>query len=173
MKLLTNRIIMFLIAIMCFCSFAYACYAQIYQHAMPCPLCIVERIVIVAIGIFAFLFALHNPQNFLIRIYGVILLCIELLGLKIAIRHVELINTPIDELPQQCTLPINILFKKLPLNRFLHTILSGDAECAKMNWTILGISAPTLVLLFFVALLVLTCIIVFRKKETKKKFYIN
>jgi disulfide bond formation protein DsbB len=39
-------------------------------------------------------------------------------------------------------MPLDILFKKIPLGGFINTILSGTAECAMVSWKVFGFSGP-------------------------------
>lgn len=138
-----------IIFILCSGALAYAYYSQFAKGIEPCPLCIAERIIIAAIGLFSLIFAIHNNLSILNRIYSFFIIGITIFGIKIAAHHIWLMNLPPDQQPQSCGMPLEVLYQRVPLNSFLHTILQGDAECAKVNWTIFGLTGPQSALLLF------------------------
>ena len=166
MKLLNNRTIYFAIAVLATISIAYAFYAEFYQHIEPCPLCIVQRVIIGVIAILAFIFAIHNPQNFISKIYSIVLIAISTFEIKTAVHHQWLMNLPPEQQPLSCGMPLSVLFKKVPLNSFLHTVLQGDAECSKVTWVIFGITPPIALIILCSTTILLCLIILFRKKPT-------
>lgn len=140
---------------MCAGSLLYAYYAQFVLGKEPCPLCIAERIIIVATGLLGLIFAIHSPKGIVNKIYSIIIILITLFGVKIAVHHIWLMNLPIDQQPVSCGMPLNILFQRVTLNSFIHTVLQGDAECGKINWKILGMTGPEAVLLLCIFIIVL------------------
>ncbi|MFN8771273.1 MAG: disulfide bond formation protein B [Neisseriaceae bacterium] len=164
--MINKRILLFLVFLMCTISILYAIFAQYHQFASPCPLCIAQRIIIASVGLLALLFAIHNPQNILIRIYGMILTCISIFGIKVAAHHIWLINLPPDQQPTSCGIPLDILYKKIPLNSFIGHILKGDAECGKVNWNILGMNGPTAVIVLL-SIIILICLYIIFASQNK------
>ncbi|MCE2706517.1 MAG: disulfide bond formation protein B [Proteobacteria bacterium] len=171
--MLNKRLLFVLIAILSALSIFYAFYVQYYQNIEPCPLCIAERIIIGIIAILAILFAVHNPQNFLLRIYGFIVGGFAVFGIKVAAKHLWLISLPADKQPLSCGMPLDMLYKKIPLNSFISYILKGDGECSRVNWTILGISAPTAVIILCSLVTIMSLYIIFAKKNDLdcRRFY--
>ena len=141
-----NKIFL-IIFVLCLASVAYALYAELYLNATPCPLCIAQRVIIAGIGLLALIFAIHNPHNWLKYIYNLIIAGLAIFGIKVAAHHIWLINLPPEKQPLSCGMPLEILYKKLPLNNFISHILQGDAECGKVNWIIFGVNAPTAVVI--------------------------
>ena len=164
MKLPNNRTIYFAIAFLATISLAYAFYAEFYQHIEPCPLCIAQRVIIGVIALLAFIYAIHNPQNFVNKIYSLVLVALSAFGIKTAAHHQWLMNLPPEQQPLSCGMPLDVLFKKVPLNSFLHTVLQGDAECGKVTWMIFGITPPIAVITLCSTIIFLCSIILFRKK---------
>lgn len=161
---ISNRTSFLIIMFLCVFSLAYAYYAEYYLEQEPCPLCIVERIIIGSIGILSLIYAIHNPKNFISRIYGMIIAGLAIFNIKIAAHHVWLTNLPPEKRPLSCGLPLDILYDQLTLTNFIHKILQGDAECAQINWRIFGLLAPTAVIIVCSIITLLSLIIVFRKK---------
>ncbi len=170
MKLPNNRTIYFVIAILATMSLAYAFYAEFYQHIEPCPLCIAQRVIIGVIGILAFVYAIHNPQNFINKIYGIILIALSAFGIKTAAHHQWLMSLPPEQQPLSCGMPLEVLFKKVPFNNFLDTVLKGDAECGKVTWLIFGITPPIAVITLCSSIILLCLIVLFRKQPVPRSY---
>ena len=60
----------------------------------PCPLCISQRIAIIAVGFFAALACLHNPKKIGLKIYVVLQISAAALGAGIAGRHLWIQSLP-------------------------------------------------------------------------------
>lgn len=121
---------------------AFALYAQLYQGADPCPLCIAQRVFYTLIAFFALCALFNNCKSWGNLIYAIIILGIALFGVKIAHHHVWLQSLPPEQWPASCGMPLEILYKKVPLSGFIKTVLTGTAECAAVDWKIMGISGP-------------------------------
>lgn len=161
-NIVTRRIAFGIIFLFCLLSITYAYYAQFRYGVEPCPLCIAQRIIYGAIGVVSLVAFIHNTRRAGNWGYGIILIGISLLGIKTAYHHVWLQQLPPDQLPTSCGMPLSILYKKIPLSGFIHTILSGSAECALVNWNIFGIAAPLVsmygyIVLALASLYVLIC----------------
>jgi len=117
-----------------------AYYAQFVNNADPCPLCIAQRVIYAAIALVSLIAAIHGAKKTGTFIYNLVLAGITIFGIKTAYHHVWLQSLPPSEWPASCGMPLNILYKQVPLTGFLHTILSGSAECAMASWKIFGIS---------------------------------
>src|SRR5271167_945901 len=128
--------------LVCLGLLAYAYYAQKYLHLEPCPLCIFQRIGVAAIAL-AFLLALvHNPKGWGSRVYGVLIFVAAAVTLCVAARHVWIQHLPADQVPT-CGASLNYLLDIFPLTEVIRTVLTGSGECAKINWTLFGLSMPT------------------------------
>lgn len=165
-KKTSSRKILFIIALLCILSIAYAYYAQFHLGYEPCPLCIAERVILAIIGLLALIYAIHNPLGWVRRIYGVVLISIAIFGIKVAAHHQWLINLPADQQPLSCGMPLAVLYQRVPLHSFLHTVLQGDAECSKVNWLILGMTGPIAVIVLCSVVIALALIITSRQLET-------
>lgn len=146
-------------------SLCYAFYAQLVQHQEPCPLCIVERVVLAAIILPALLFLIHNPKCKIMQIiYSLLMIFLAGFGLKVSMHHVWLTNLPPEQQPLSCGMPLAFMYQHLPLNSFLQQIMTGSGNCAKVDWRILGISAPMAVAIFFAMIILATLYTLFRAK---------
>lgn len=132
----------------------YAYYAQFVLKLEPCPLCIFQRVAIFAVGVVALLAALHNPRGTgMARVYGVLMGLAALLGLGIAIRHVYIQSQPEGSVPA-CGATLDYLMDVFPLTDVIRKVLTGSGECAKVEWTFIGMSMPQWLVLVFGGLLI-------------------
>lgn len=153
-KLFSPRLVFSLILIFCLAVLGYALYAQHYQGVDPCPLCIAQRVVYATIGVSALIALINNCKTWGNSIYALIILLVAGAGAKIAHHHVWLQSLPKDQWPASCGMPLNVLFKQIPLTGFIKTVLSGTAECALVNWKIFGFSGPLVSMYGFILLAV-------------------
>ena len=125
-----------------------AAYLQFAQALEPCPLCISQRLVFVATGLILLFGAVHGRYS---RIYAVFGTLSALLGASVSARHVWLQHLPPEEVPE-CSPGIEYVFQHFPLADTLKLMLTGTGECAKVEWTLLGLSIPAWALLAFLGL---------------------
>jgi protein dithiol:quinone oxidoreductase len=141
----------------------FALYLEHVQGLNPCPLCVFQRVGLIALGLFSLLGFLHNPKsNVLKRIYSLLGSLGILWSLGVAARHVWLQNLPPDKVPS-CGPGLDYLVDALPLKSVLQQVLSGSGECAVIDWTFLGQSLPVWSLVFFALLTILSIWQLFRR----------
>ena len=143
-------------AVFCFSSIGYALYVQYHMLMMPCPLCIFQRVAIAAAGVFFLIGALHNPVKPAGRwLYSVLAAGASGIGAVIAARHVAIQLMPADQAPLCNSLGLDYMLDAMPLTEVLVTVFKGSGECAKIDWTFLGLSMPiwTLAMFTFLAAL--------------------
>ena len=146
----TFRLIQLSIFIICAVLIGIALYFQYVLYLDPCPLCMVQRVTVMAIGALCLVGFLQNPGAFGRKVYAALLIVISLFGAGIAGRHVYLQNLPADQVPE-CFPGIEFILQTNPLIDALSIILSGTGECAETLWTFLGISIPGWTLFAFCA----------------------
>jgi disulfide bond formation protein DsbB len=130
---------------------AYALYVQYVLHIEPCPLCIFQRIAVIAIGLVFLAAALHDPGKLGARVYGVLMGLAALAGGGVAARHIYIQHLPADQVPA-CGAPLEQLLEVLPMRQVIEKVLRGDGECAKVDWTFIGLSMPEWVLIVLLVL---------------------
>jgi disulfide bond formation protein DsbB len=150
--------------IFCSAMLAIAGYFQFVDHLEPCPLCILQRVITLAIAVILLLAVIHNPKEIGIKVYGAISGLISLIGVGIAGRHVWLQNLPEDQVPS-CGPGLNFMLENFPLNDAINMVLRGSGECAEVLWTFLGLSIPAWTLVAFIALAILSFSQVIRRTE--------
>lgn len=143
----------FLGLVVCAALLGYALYAQYGLNLDPCPLCIFQRVAVVAVGLLFLLAALHNPGRSGATVYGVLLLVATLCGALIATRHVWIQAQPPGSVAA-CGASLDYMLDILPVTTVITKVLTGSGECAKVDWRFLGLSMPWWVLFAFAALAV-------------------
>jgi protein dithiol:quinone oxidoreductase len=125
---------------------AYALYVQYGMHEEPCPLCILQRVAVIAAGLVFLGVFLHDPvREGVRRAYAVLLLLAVAAGIAIAWRHLWILAQPPGAVAE-CGASLDYMMDVLPLHEVLGKVLSGSGECAKVTWRFLGFSMPAWVL---------------------------
>jgi protein dithiol:quinone oxidoreductase len=137
----------------CASLLAFALYAQTQMLLMPCPLCILQRVAFVVMGFFFLIAGLHAPKGSAGRkVYAVLTFMTAGAGAYTAGYHLWLQQLPPDQVPLCGSLGIEYLVElEGPLGA-LRKIFSGSGECAKVDWTFLGLSMPGWTLIWYLAL---------------------
>jgi disulfide bond formation protein DsbB len=135
----------------CLGLLGYAWYAQAVLHLDPCPLCIFQRVGVAAVALLFLLAALHNPRRWGAQVYGVLLVLAALATIGIAGRHLWIQHQPEGAVPA-CGATLSYMLEVFPLSDVVRKVLSGSGECARITWSLLGLSMPGWVLLAAAAL---------------------
>jgi disulfide bond formation protein DsbB len=144
---------MLLGALVCAALIGYALYAQYVQKLEPCPLCIFQRVAVIACGVVFLLAALHNPGRVGAVVYSLLLVVAAGAGAVVAARQVWLQSLPPDKVPA-CGPGLSYMLETLPFRDVLATVFTGSGECAKIDWTFLDLSMPGWTLVFFLTMIV-------------------
>ena len=116
-------------------------YFQRFLGLEPCPLCILQRVVVISLGIVLLVASIHGPRGWGNRVYGALVILIAGTGAGIAGRHVWLQSLPADQVPE-CGPTLDYILEVFPLSQALQLVLRGSGECAKVEWQFLGLSIP-------------------------------
>jgi len=135
----------------CVALLAYAYYTQFHLGLEPCPLCIFQRLGVMAAGGFFLLAAIHGPGVAGRRIYGVLIALSALAGGAVSAWHVYLQQLPSDQVPA-CGPGLNYMLDVFSFGETLRMVFTGSGECAVSDWSFLGLSMPAWVLIAFVVL---------------------
>ena len=142
---------------------AFALYLEHVQGFEPCPLCVFQRVGLIALGVVSLIAFIHNPaSNIMKRVYALLGSVGILWSAGVAARHVWLQNLPPDQVPS-CGPGLDYLVDALPLKSVLSQVLSGSGECAVVDWSFLGQSLPVWSFLFFAVLALVSRWQLFRK----------
>ncbi|EEF80499.1 disulfide bond formation protein B [Methylophaga thiooxydans] len=138
--------------LVCLSMLLVAGYFQFIEHLDPCPLCIVQRLLVLVVGIVFLLGAMHNPISGGRRVYGFLVVLAAGLGAAIAGRHVWLQSVPEEQVPS-CGPGLNFILDNFPISQAIDMVLRGSGECADVLWTFLGLSIPAWTLVAFVVMI--------------------
>jgi disulfide bond formation protein DsbB len=141
---------------------AYALYAEHVLGLEPCPLCIFQRVAVIALGAAFLLAAIHNPRRTGARVYGALQLIIAVLGLLIVARHVWIQAQPPGTVAA-CGAGLDYLLDIMPITDVITKVLTGSGECGTIDWTLLGLSMPWWVGISLVVLAAWAALTNFRK----------
>ena len=125
--------------------------AQYMEHILlldPCPLCMMQRVWFILVGLIACLGLATNPR---LRIYPLLSLLGALTGGGFSIRQLYLQSLPPDEVPL-CGPDLAYMLDVFPLSDTLNAMIMGGGSCAQVNWSFLGLSIAAYALLGFIAL---------------------
>lgn len=133
-------------------AMGFALWLEHAQGLEPCPLCVFQRVAMVATGVVFLLAALHGPTGFGRWVYALLVWLTAGAGVGVAGRHVWLQSLPEDQVPA-CGPTLDFLTDSLPLWEVVATVLRGDGNCAVIDAAWLGVSLPAWTLIGFVALM--------------------
>lgn len=132
-------------ALACFAMVGYALYTQRFDALEPCPLCIFQRMAILALGVGFLLAAALPPRRWAGVLGSALVLLPALTAGGIAARHVYIQSLPPGQVPA-CGATLDYMWEVFPVMEVLRKVFTGSGECAKVDWTFLGLSMPGWVL---------------------------
>jgi len=148
-------------ALTCAALMAWALWLQYGLGLDPCPLCSLQRLAVIAIGVVFLIAGIHNPGRLGAGIYAALALAAGLFGAAAAVRHVWIQSLPKDEVPA-CGMGLNYMLETMPLADVLTKVFAGSGECAEAGWTFLGLAIPAWTLIFFIAMMVAALVLIRR-----------
>lgn len=140
--------------LLCAALIGLALYLQYARGMDPCPLCILQRVVFMVMGLVFLLGALHAPRSRVRFVYALLLLAVAVAGVGIATRHLWIQSLPADQVPS-CGAPLGYLIHTRSSHGgflgVLKMVLTGSGECAKVE-KLFGVPLPGWALLWFALL---------------------
>lgn len=158
------RMVNALLALLALVAMLVALYLQHYEGLEPCPLCVFQRVAVISFGLVALLAALHGPYALGQRVYAGLMALSAAAGIVVAGRHVWLQHLPADQVPA-CGPGLDFWLAALPWQQVIQQVFQGSGECAKVDWTLWGLSLPMWTLLLFVGLFVAAVVQGVRKPQ--------
>ncbi|WP_397450536.1 disulfide bond formation protein B [Pseudomonas sp. NA-150] len=154
MHLAHSRSLFFLAFIACALIMGGVFYLEYGVGLEPCPLCIVQRVFMIAFGLISLAAFLHAPGKIGWRIYSALILLCALAGAGTAGRQVWLQTAPAQD-PASCLPGLGYLLQTMPFTKVVSLLFDGTADCIEINWTLFGMSIPEWSLLAFAGLILL------------------
>ena len=129
-----------------------------FQHVLqlePCPLCVLQRVAFVGVGIFAALGLLMRGARG--QLMAALLAAVwSLIGAGIAAWHSWILVYPPESM--SCGRPFEWFHDDFPLSVWLPKLFAGHGDCLRVDWTFLGLAIPHMSLIAFVLLIAVTAL---------------
>jgi protein dithiol:quinone oxidoreductase len=138
--------------LVCAALMAFALYLQYGMDLEPCPLCVFQRIAIIATGVVFLVAAVHNPRRGGAAFYAVLTLIAAGIGAGLAAWQVWIQGQPKGSVPA-CGMGLDYMLDTMPLLDVISRVLKGSGECAEQGWVFLGLAIPSWTFVFFVAMI--------------------
>lgn len=149
MVLLSKRLSYFYAFLLVVIMMALAMYLQFWKGIAPCPLCILQRVALIFLGLFFLIGAIFRFKKLGHSILGVIVFFISMLGIFLSTRQVWLQHLPPNK-SADCGVSLQYMLQVLPLDQVLKKILQGTADCAQLEWSWFGFSLAEWSLFWFI-----------------------
>lgn len=121
---------------------AFGYYLQFVAGLEPCPLCMIQRLMLAATGVAFLVAAIHHPSGRLgAGIYAGAIAVMAATGAAVAGRHVWLQYLPPEKRPA-CGPALDYLLSTFGPLESLRRVLRGSGECGVVDWTFLSLSIP-------------------------------
>ena len=145
----------------CALMMGVALWLQYAVGLEPCPLCIFQRVAVLAAAVVFLVAAIHNPRDWGGSVYGVLGLAAVGSGIAVAGRHVWLQSLPPDQVPS-CGPGLDYMMEVLPMWDVMSRVLSGSGECAEVDGLWWGLALPQWTLIGFLVLIVVPLCMILR-----------
>lgn len=131
----------------CALALAAAFYTQYVLEYQPCHLCIFQRVTVAAMGLAFLLAALTQAGKLGGAINAALIAVTGLATMVTAGRHVWIQMQPPGSIPS-CGADLNFMLELFPVTEVIMKVFKAGGECAKVDFTILGLSMPGWVFVF-------------------------
>lgn len=131
---------------------AWALYLQYFMDLEPCPLCVFQRVAVIATGVVFLVAALHGPGRGGAIFYAVLTFLTAGIGAGIAAWQVWIQAQPKGSVAA-CGMGLDYMLDTLPLTDVIMRVLKGSGECAEQGWVLLGLAIPAWTFVFFIAMI--------------------
>lgn len=144
----------------CIVLLAIAYYFQYVQQLEPCPLCLIQRFVVIVLAML-FLIGIQLKRNFYICIQNSIVILVAVAGMGFAARKVWLEQHAHDSM-LSCGPGLEYMMENFSFAQTFNLLFKGSGDCAQVDWTLLGLSMSAWVFLFLLGFAVLGFVIFIR-----------
>jgi protein dithiol:quinone oxidoreductase len=133
----------------------FTAFLETYKGLIPCPLCILQRVSLMTLGVLFFLGAILRVKNPLQYVVSVLSLIVAGCGWTLAARQVWLQYSP-TAVAGDCSVGLNYMIQTFPFTEVLKKVFQSNVDCAKVDWDLLGLSLACWSLIFFSILVLMT-----------------
>lgn len=131
---------------------AFALYAQHAMMLEPCPLCVLQRVAVIGVGLAFLAAAIHNTGGRIRYLYAGLLGLFAAFGVGVAWRHLWLQSLPPGDVPACTGMNLETMLEYYPVLDVIGRVFQGSGECADIDWQLLGLSMPAWVLIALIGL---------------------
>ncbi len=158
------RRVLILLCAGCVAALAFGLYLQHVVGLEPCPMCIVQRYAMLAVGLVAGLTALSRNRGVLLSGSFLVLLAAGF-GAFTAARQSWLQWYPPEV--ASCGRDFYGMIETFPLQRVIPMIFKGSGDCSKIDWTFLGGSLANWSFVVFCVWIVVTLALMLKLVRTR------
>lgn len=152
-----------LIFVACAAMMAFGMYLQHVVGLEPCPMCIVQRYCLIAVGVFALLGSLKPSTAGWWKSFGGLALLFSAFGAFTAARQSWLQWNPPEF--ATCGRDFYGMIENYPISRSLPMIFRGSGDCTAIDWTFLGLAIANWSFLAFTAFSIVLLLALFKAKR--------
>ncbi|GAA6134654.1 disulfide bond formation protein B [Oceaniserpentilla sp. 4NH20-0058] len=163
---ISNRVINLGIFLSCAALLATAYYFEYVLYMDPCPLCMMQRIAVLLVGLTGLAGFLFGGNLIARTVFAVLIVLSGILGISVAGRHAWIQSLPADQVPT-CGPSLEYMVDTLPWAEVLTVMLRGNGNCADSHWSFIGLSMPQWMLVWFVGFVLAGLYLLLTTKKTK------
>ncbi|WP_295994233.1 disulfide bond formation protein B [Rugamonas sp.] len=132
--MIQTRTLLLSVAAACIAAFGAALYLQHAMDMLPCPLCVIQRYLFLAIAVFCLIGAYGMPKT-----GAALALLAAIGGLGTAGRHLWVLGHP----GLSCGIdPMETILNRVPTATYLPFLFRADGMCEDALAPVLGLSVP-------------------------------
>jgi disulfide bond formation protein DsbB len=143
-------------------------YLQLFRGIIPCPLCSLQRLSFVLLGIWFLLGILIHAKHFGRVFINIMCSLTSILGMFLAGRQIWLQHIPSTN-NTECGVSLQYMMQILPMNQVLQKIVEGSAECSQRGWEFLSLNMAEWALIWFAGFLLLSLYLLIKEVKNHKK----
>jgi protein dithiol:quinone oxidoreductase len=155
MKLPAPRLTYFLGLVVITLVLGFTAFLQAYESITPCPLCILQRLTLMVLGILFFFGAIVKFRKMGQHIIGAASALVAFAGVLFAGRQVWMQYVPSSD-AGNCGVSLNYMLQTFPFKEVVDKIFNSGVDCARIDWTILHLSLAVWSLVCFLGFLGMT-----------------
>jgi protein dithiol:quinone oxidoreductase len=138
-------------------------YFQFFEGMVPCPLCTLQRLSFLSLGIFFSFGIVFAAKRFASTLIAIFCILFSLLGIFLSGRQIWLQHLP-HNLNTECGVSLQYMLKVLSFNEVFQKIFNGSAECSQDGFSFLSLNMAEWSLIWFVVFLISSVYLIRKKK---------
>lgn len=154
-------------------SIALLASAYYFEYALyldPCPMCIMQRIATLMVGLGCIAGFIAYRSTIASTGFALFTLASSIFGIYLSDHHRWLQSLPADEVPA-CGPSLEYMLESFPLEKLLQVLLRGNGNCAEVSWSFMGLSMPFWLEVFFTGFTIASLaglFLIYKNKQNKQ-----